>query len=241
MVPSLSWRLAAGFGCFVLGLSSGCSTVKTGGSASGRGALEEAREASQLISNLCPVQGSVQSVEGRVWMKAKSKEASGQFPAIVQASAQKGLRLEVTQLMGARAALIEIRGQDFKVETPQQGSVSKKAKSWGGIPLEWASSLFLNGLPCPDVSAGNGSWKWGFDAQGRLKGSDSQGTEVWLYSITQRQSRTFVEKVTRERGGKVEFELTREDPDPEDGWARRWEIKSGVGEVKVRWRDRKAS
>lgn len=238
MFFSQSSRLAALISGVVFGLSSGCSTVRTGG----EGALEDRQDASKLIGSLCPGNASspVRAVEGRVWMKAKSKEASGQFPAIVQASAEKGLRLEVTQLMGARAALIEIRGQDFKVETPQQGSVSKKAKSWGGIPLEWASSLFLNGLPCPDVGSGSGSWSWSFDNEGRLKGNHSQGGEVWLFSLAQRQGRTFVERVSRERGGKLDFELTREDPDPADGWARRWEIKSGVGEVKVRWRDRKA-
>lgn len=169
-------------------------------------------------------------------MKAKSKEASGQFPANVQVSDTAGLRMEVTQLMGARAALIEIRGTDFKVETPQQGSVSKKAKSWGGIPLEWATSLFMDRVPCPEGSG----WSWTFNPEQELVGTRGSGPEQWKYKVVERMGRPFVEGVRLEKSEQQSFELRREDPDPNDGWARRWEIKSAVGEVKVRWRDRKA-
>lgn len=168
-------------------------------------------------------------------MKAKSKEASGQFPANVQVSESAGLRMEVTQLMGARAALIEIRGSDFKVETPKQGSVSKKAKSWGGIPLEWATALFLDRVPCPE----GGEWNWAFNSEQELVGKRASGPEEWKYKIVERMGRPFVEAVRLEQSEQQAFELKREDPDPSDGWARRWEIKSAVGEVKVRWRDRK--
>jgi hypothetical protein len=208
----------------------GCATVKQEGSVSGEDAQELARQ-------YCSSASSVKGVEGRVWMKAKSKEASGQFPAVVKASQELGLTLEVTQLMGARAALIEIRGNEFKVETPSQGSVSKKARAWGGIPLEWAGALFMNRLPCPDLGAS--SFSWSLSEKGELRARSRDGTETWTFSVVQRQGSAFVEKVVRERQGKVDLELNREDPDPQDGWARRWEIKSGVGEVKVRWRDRK--
>jgi len=43
-----------------------------------------------------------------------------------------------------------------------------------------------------------------------------------------------------ERSGLQVIELNREDADPVDSWARRWEIKSPAGEVKVRWRERKS-
>jgi hypothetical protein len=168
-------------------------------------------------------------------MKAKSKEASGQFPAIVQASPEKGVRIEVTQLMGARAALIEIRGNDFKVETPQE-RVSKKTGSWGGIPLEWASVLFMNRIPCPDLA--RVSWSW--SEAGELIGRSRDGAETWKMTIVQRMGRSFVAKVILEKAGQPPFELVREDPDPQDGWARRWEVRSGAGEIKVRWRDRKS-
>ena len=109
----------------------------------------ENEDASQFVAQLCAQGANPGEVTGSVWMKAKSREASGQFPARVQARSGDELRLEVTQLLGARAALIEIRGNDFRIETPKDGVVNRKAASWGGIPLEWASRIFMDRLPCP--------------------------------------------------------------------------------------------
>jgi hypothetical protein len=210
-----------------------CSTASRVASTDGLGSPAE------TARRICAVdeKSRVKGVDGRVWMKARSKEASGQFPANVQARADSGLKLEVTHLMGARAALIEIRGEDFKVETPDQGSVAKKARSWGGIPLEWAGALFMNRVPCPELSAPGLSWSLG--PEGVLEGRSQDGAEIWSYRIAARAGFSFIEKVSLRRRGQAPFEMKREDPDPVDGWARRWEIKSGVGEVKVRWRDRK--
>jgi hypothetical protein len=150
-----------------------------------------------------------------------------------------GVVMAITsKLMGARAALIEIRGNDFKVQTPDQGSVSKRARSWGGIPLDWAGALFMNQIPCPDLASPGLAWS--LTSEGVLQARTRDGVETWSYRIAPRMGFSFVEKVTWQKRGQAPFELTREDPDPADGWARRWEIKSGVGEVKVRWRDRKS-
>ena len=125
----------------------------------------ETDDPAELVRAACGADISAREVTGSVWMKAKSKEASGQFPATVQARAAPSspleLRLEIRQLLGARAALIEIRGHDFKVETPKDGTVSRKAVSWGGIPLEWASQLFLDRFPCPSSEElGAFRWRW---------------------------------------------------------------------------------
>ncbi len=206
-----------------------CSSLPRGGSPEPAGTPE--------VTARTVCSSGVKGVDGRVWMKAKSKEASGQFPANVRARADQGLKLEVTHLMGARAALIEIHGHDFKVQTPDQGSVAKKARSWGGIPLEWAGALFMNQVPCPDLS--RAGLEWSFTPDGVLKAISLEQGETWSYRIAPRMGFSFVEKVTWNKRGQAPFELTRDDPDPADGWARRWEIKSGVGEVKVRWRERK--
>lgn len=214
----------------------GCSTAQRGRDLSW---LKDAAEASRLICS--PRPGGPASVQGTLWMKAKSKEASGQFPASVQASPDKGLRIEVTQLMGARAALIEIRGQDFKIETPQQGAVSRKARSWGGIPLEWASALFMDRVPCPDPGLPGVTWSLGRlpTGEGELVGRVPSRSESWKFAISDRNGRLFVDSMRLERAGLQLIELKREDADPDDLWALKWEIKSPAGEVKVRWRERK--
>jgi hypothetical protein len=182
------------------------------------------------------------AVIGSVWMKAKSKEASGQFPATVQVKAIPArpleLRLEVTQLLGARAALIEIRGNEFKVETPKQGSVKRKASSWGGIPLDWASQLFLDRFPCPGEQD-FGTLRWHWLSESELEGRPASGDVIWKFKFRKWNLKPWVESVFwQEAPGKI-LEVTRDDPDPNEGWARRWEASSASGQVKVRWKDRK--
>jgi len=196
----------------------------------------------KLIKGVCALDGAPREVIGSVWMKAKSKEASGQFPATVQARARPDepleLRIEVNQLLGARAALIEIRGSDFKVETSKQGSVNRKATSWGGIPLEWASQLFLDRFPCPnEQDLSRIRWRWLSESE--LEGRPEVGEIVWRFKFRRWNLKPWVESVFWQKAAGKTLEVTRDDPDPSEGWARRWEASSSSGQVKVRWKERK--
>jgi len=198
----------------------------------------EVEEPSQFVKQLCTTSTGAQEVSGSVWMKAKSKEASGQFPARVLARSGNELRLEITQLLGARAALIEIRGNDFRVETPQDGAVSRKATSWGGIPLEWASRVFMDRLPCPapsEIAALR--WRWVNDRE--IEGRPQTGDQKWVFRLGSWNQKPWVKAVLWQKSSGNALELKREDPDTQEGWATRWEVVSSVGEVKVRWKERK--
>lgn len=226
-------RLATPVGVLVFFLVQACSTAPS---------KSERDDPASLLRGACKLDGTPHEVTGSVWMKAKSKEASGQFPATVQAKANPSepleLRLEVTQLLGARAALIEIRGNDFKVETPKQGSVNKKASSWGGIPLDWASQLFLDRFPCPaDEELSQLRWHWLSDSE--LEGRAASGEVIWKYKFRRWNLKPWVEAVFWQKSPEKSLEITRDDPDPSEGWARRWEASSPSGQVKVRWKDRR--
>ena len=203
---------------------------------------EEREDPAALVRAACTPGEVSQEVSGSVWMKAKSREASGQFPAIVQAKAAPPapfeLRLEVTQLLGARAALIEIRGKDFKVETPRDGTVNRKASSWGGIPLDWAAQLFLDRFPCPAPDQIN-ELRWSWLADNELLGRSPQGEESWKFRFRRWNLKPWVESVLWERSPGRTLEVKREDPDPSEGWAHRWEAASPSGAVKVRWKERR--
>ena len=103
-----------------------------------------------LLKQVCEAGKSVQRVKGSVWLKAKSKEASGQFPAMVEAAEPDHLRMEVTNLLGGTEAIISVDGRNYTIDVPNHKSRNQKgSNSWGGIPLEWANSLFLGKVPCP--------------------------------------------------------------------------------------------
>jgi hypothetical protein len=176
-------------------------------------------------------------------MKAKSKEASGQFPASVlvksSPSSPLELRLEIKSLLGARAALIEVRGSDFKIETPENGTVTRKASSWGGIPLEWASQLFLDRFPCPSSNELK-SLKWKWLGSEEIEGKPLVGDVIWRFKLTRWNFKPWVESVFWQKAAGKTLEVKRYDPDPQEGWAQRWEAISPSGQVKIRWKGRKS-
>lgn len=218
---------------FLAALVQGCAGVKS---------KSESEDPGTLVREVCASTDQPRQVRGTVWMKARSKEASGQFPATVQARKTPGspaeLRLEVTQLLGARAALIEIRGKDFSVETPGRKAVNRKAVSWGGIPLAWASRLFLDQFPCPEESQVS-ELRWSWLGESALEGRavDSSG-DTWRFDFRSWNGKPWVESVSWKGAKGESLTVSRDDPDPTDGWARRWEARSTKGEVKVRWKTR---
>ncbi|OFZ54570.1 MAG: hypothetical protein A2428_00665 [Bdellovibrionales bacterium RIFOXYC1_FULL_54_43] len=194
---------------------------------------------------------SVTAASGTVWLKAKSKEASGQFPATVQVKSPDSLHLEVTNLLGASEAIIRIEGKKYTIES----SGSKKAPrlqeqgyhSWGGIPLHFATDLFLGRIPCPGPEArreANSS----VTAQGELvvrtRASLDREEEQFTYSYRPWAGNPWPEFLIWERKGTVPMAVHFKFDDPEEGTKspRRWEATSslGAGEIKVRWRDRDA-
>ncbi|MGK5082632.1 hypothetical protein WDW37_04940 [Bdellovibrionota bacterium FG-1] len=200
-----------------------------------------------LLTQACSPGKHVRSAKGSVWLKAHSKEASGQFPAVVDAPNAEHLKMEITNLVGGTEAVISVDGRHYKIEVPHHKEKSEQGEaSWGGIPLQWANSLFLGRIPCPDPSA--------IEDSGLSVGKDGE-LMIQTSATLDRQAEKFVfrfkkiegiswpeslhwEKLNLGNTRPVSVDFKFEDPEAKTLSPKKWEAKGAQGEVKVRWRDR---
>ncbi len=220
----------------------GCAGKKISNISSGALLGHEAK----ILESVCQIGSQHTGVEGSVWMKAKSSEASGQFPADVQAEGLQRLRLVVTNLLGGTEAVITLNSDRYMIEVPNRPDKTMRGdSSWGGIPLQWAAVLFLGRVPCPS------------DLSQVVLSSDSKGdlavevperlgrlSEKFIYHLRVFEGKPWPEALRWERAGVggapntwVDFKF--EDPDSGSGSPKKWEARSTVGEVRVKWKDRK--
>ena len=183
-------------------------------------------------------------------MKAKSKDTSGQFPAQVHAEGQDELRLVVTNLLGGTEAVLTLKGERYSIEVPNRPDQTQSGdSSWGGIPLRWAQILFLGKFPCPDLKRITQlNPQWLTDGGLRVDTPDELGhpSETFIYRIKNVAGRAWSEAMRWERRGVagspvawVEFKF--EDPDSNTRSPKKWEARSEVGEVRVKWKDRQSA
>lgn len=218
----------------VLGLASalaGCSHAPSGQEADPR----------YLLSHACSPGVKVKSAHGAILLKAHSPDASGQFPAQVVATAPDHLLIEVTNLLGGSEATIAVDGGRYRVTIPHGKSSEEGSDSWGGIPLEWATDLFLGRIPCPpsfstesDLGVVNG------ELIAKVPASLGRDAEVFRYRFRNWAGSPWPEALHWERKGGLpaQVDFVFEDPEDKTRSPRRWEARSQRGEVKVRWRER---
>jgi hypothetical protein len=198
------------------------------------------------LRRICSAADAVQAARGFVTVSAKSKDASGRFPATVAAERAGGrLKMEVTNLTGGTEARISVEGERYEIEVPgKKKRVERGYGQWGGIPLRWANALFLGSLPCPPPGAAaevsrevDGSLRATVRG-GMMLGSDE---ESFLWTLGKVDGRSWPKGLTWERKGsfakRVEFRFF--EPEAGTGAPRRWEARGAEGEVKVRWNDRR--
>jgi outer membrane lipoprotein-sorting protein len=197
-----------------------------------------------LLNYACSPGSSVQTVKGTVWMKAQSKDASGQFPASVKAKAPDHLKVEAINLLGATQAVITVDGKSYSVQVPTKSGLKQREQglnSWSGIPLQWATDLFLGRIPCPSSAKQDIE----ITDKGDLKittgaSQASEDPETFIYHFKSVGGHAWPETLHWERKGpfanQVDFQF--DDPDTKSLSPKKWEAKSAQGEVKVRWRDR---
>jgi hypothetical protein len=199
-----------------------------------------------LLNYACRPGMTNQTVTGTVWMKAQSKDASGQFPASILAKAPDHLKLEATNLLGQTQAVISIEGKNYSVDVMTSKGMKKQGQghnSWGGIPLQWATDLFLGKIPCPDLSSPQ-NLKLSVSSSGdftvQTPGGANIDPETFIYHFRTWDGHPWPESLHWERKGvfsnQVDFKFN--DPDLKNNSPKKWEAKSPHGEVKVRWRDR---
>ena len=171
-------------------------------------------------------------------MNLNSKEAKGSFPAQVKATAPDHVILEVTNLLGGREALIQVADGQYSVDVPsKKGQAARKTTgsgSWGGIPLRWASDLFLGRVPCPNQAH---PLNLRVEDSGDLV-AEGDG-ERFVYHFRKWAGKAWAESLHWEKLNQPSLAVDFKFDDPEDksGAPKKWEAKSSRGEVKVRWRD----
>jgi hypothetical protein len=194
----------------------------------------------ELFENACLPGRNIQSVNGSIWLKANSKEVNGQFPAEVVAKSPNQLKIEVTNMLGGTEAIIEVSGESYEIKGRQ--GVGKGKSSWGGIPLKWASDLFLGKIPCP--SQGKEALKLSIAEDSELvvsvPGSSIQDAQQFVYRFREWQGKPWVESLHWKRTGLKNVQVDFKFDDPEEGTLspKKWEAHSEKGAVKVRWRER---
>ena len=222
-------------------------TTAAGLSACGHVTLKDTDLSFQSVCSPTP---HVSDVKGSVWMKARSKEATGQFPALVHAVDQGRLELQITNLLGASEAVVKVDEKTFTIESHNPKISSQKGSGvWAGIPLKWATVLFLGQMPCPDAAAQKSMMLSKGEKEGELRvripaaAGQSGDEESYVYSFKSWAGQPWVDHLFWERKGSrpLTIEIQFDDPDPAQNLPRRWEAKSSLGEVKVRWKDRELS
>jgi hypothetical protein len=218
-------------------LLSGCAHTP----ATGKGSLQSKIEPKALLTQACLPGQTVLRASGVAWMKAKSSDASGQFPASIDAQAPGHLKLEVQQPLGGTAAILTIDGSDLRIDVPGKPERNRRERdTWAGIPLRWATDLFLGKVPCPDTKQISQA-SLSIDAEDQLVVSlpaDTSGyPSRFIYRFDEKEGRYWARFLHWESGpAGVDFEF--DDPESETLSPLKWQAKSRRGEVKIRWRDR---
>lgn len=200
-----------------------------------------------LLAQACKPGQTIRSTQGSVWLKARSKDASGQFPATVAAQAPDRLKLEVTNLLGGTEAIITVQGVRYTIEVPDQKKRTEKGyDTWGGIPLRWATDLFLGKIPCPP-SALMTTVQTSITSENELLvvvPAGVQGNaERFVYRFRTWGGAPWAESLHWERAGALSaaVDFTFDSPDNKTGSPMKWEATSLQGEVKARWKDREVN
>ncbi len=190
----------------------------------------------------------VRSAQGSVRVTLKSKDVSGQLPANVQVNSNQILKLEVTNLIGGTQALVTVDHGRYEITNYREAVPTHQVgyDYWGGIPLKWATPLFLGQIPCP-------AHETGIEPQlelledGGLKVTLPQRQDaekqVWIYQFKEWEAHPWPVSLawaeTGRRGGTgSEILIQFESPEKGTGSPEHWEAKSNYGQVKVKWRSR---
>jgi hypothetical protein len=213
----------------------------------------EEAELKKVFSEMCAPGTGVRESRGSAWIKISTTEESGQFPAQFHATAPSKLDIEVTNLVGSVEALIRIRADHYTVKWTGKETVEEEGSgAWRGIPLQWAVDLFRGQVPCPSlealgssrediprvrlVSEDNGD----VSATVQYPGSNPV-TEHFIYRVKEWSGKSWAESLKWKRDGvePLEVEFKFEAPDETTASPTRVVAQSPLGEVKIRWKERR--
>ncbi|OFZ82733.1 MAG: hypothetical protein A2583_05175 [Bdellovibrionales bacterium RIFOXYD1_FULL_53_11] len=202
-------------------------------------------DALKTLENACRFGKDLKTVRGTAIVTAKSKDASGRFSALVEAAGTNSLKLEITNILGGTEALITINNGRYSIKLADGKSKPVSGNgSWGGIPLNWASNLFIGRFPCPERPEDLEKPEWTADGHLRVstKASLHGDAEIFLYRFRKHDDSGWPESLRWERKGVfgVSVEFVFDNPEKTTGAPLKWQARSKLGEVGVKWRERDA-
>ncbi len=201
---------------------------------------------SDLLGFACSSGRNIVEARGRILAKVSSRDLSGQFQASVVVNSADHLELDVTNPLGGSQALIKIdRGQIEIVDFSGNNETRQKGQEyWGGIPLRWASDLFLGRIPCPPKSS---SLKLEVGKDGELiailGSSKDDAHQKFIYQFSQWNHQPWPTSLTWSREGlkSAQVDFIFDSPEKETGSPEKWEARSSQGQIKMKWRTREIS
>jgi hypothetical protein len=200
----------------------------------------------ELLSQVCSIGSEVREVKGSAQLKARSKDASGQFPAFIKANAATAehlaqLKLEVQKPFGGAYAILTVDGTHYSVEVPSHPERNRVGQeSWGGIPLVWATDLFLGKVPCPSTQE-LAQIQVSKNEAGDLVATRNGETFVYHFHSGlpgSGDSGPFWPDTVRWTKGDLVVDFKFEDIDRQTHSPFKWQATSANGEIKTQWRDR---
>ncbi len=224
-----------GFFSLVILQSFSCATLAT---------LKKSQHtAAELFEYACSPGQGVRTASGRIAAKVSSSEFSGQFLAHVLADSDGHLKLDVANPLGGTQVLIQVNQGNYEIlnyadrdQVPQIGR-----DYWGGIPLKWASSLFLGRIPCPPSDA---SLRLDLGTEGELIAtwfdSNENDRQRFIYRFKQLKQIPWPSSLrwTRDAKNSSQIDFEFESPEETTRSPEKWEARSPQGQVKVKWRTR---
>lgn len=216
-------------------LSSGCATS--------RSHLTHVNE-QDLYSAACNLGHSVKSSQGVVWLKVKSKEYSGQFQAHISAQSSDQMKMEILNPLGGVEAIIQTNGDRYKIQRlGRENTTEEGFGQWGGLPIQWAPTLFLGRIPCPRGKNIKLSKTEQHELKIEVPPTLSQSAERFTFQFEKVSDQYWPISLRWEKLDQpmndVEFRFS--EPDKTDSSPLRWDVKSSRGLIKARWRERSVS
>lgn len=196
----------------------------------------------QLFQYACEVGGHIHSAKGAISLKAESSEFTGQVPAQIQVVMPDQLRLEVNNLFGGTEALIWVSGNHYEIIRNGKEKKQEGYDSWGGIPLRWATDLFIGKIPCPMLTE---STQLSVNLEGELTVVVAAGPKTdpqkFVYRFEKYANQPWPQSLHWDRLGlqNVSVDFKFSNPEEVTLSPMTWVATSAHGKVKARWRERK--
>jgi len=211
--------------------------------------MEKGQTAEDLLLRACGPSKKIKAVQGSIWLKTQSPELTGQFSATISAQYPDQLRIEFSNILGGSEAIVIVKGDHYVVTSagPRPQKKGEGYGSWGGIPLRWATELFLGKIPCPKDQKG---FQSSMNHEGDLvviskadSTSSLSGVQQFTYGFRMIHGKPWAKSLHWERLGesKAVVDFSFDDPEEQTLSPKKWEIRSDRGAVKVKWQQREVN